>query len=182
MFFPTEFCQIAKRFAFAVDYDIATGFFVALNVETTVTDSDERNELIKVVLDEKNFVIADSELWSVGHQHGFIADRAAKHLNRIRRAGITFNVVRNLKGYVGLNVALAALAFPNRTHISDGSLENEFRLFNELIKSRRNDGRRCHAHKRDADQQKREKLFDFHGLEIFYLRIDTEPFVGNDSV
>ena len=107
-----------------------------------MADADERNELFVVVLDKKNLAIANFEFGSICHFHRLIANGTAKHPNRVGRIGLTFHILVNLEGNVSFDVTLSALAFPNRSGVGHRSLKNEFRLLNELLKSRCNHRRR----------------------------------------
>ena len=111
-------------------------------MEATVTDSDKGNKLIKVMFDKENLAIPNIEFWSIGHQHCFVAHSAAKHPNCVGRTGIAFDAVCDLERYVSVNVALRTLAFPNRFHVRNRSLKNQFRLLNQLLKSWRDYCRR----------------------------------------
>ena len=82
-------------------------------MKAAVTNSDQRHELIVIVFDEKDVAISDFEFRRVSHQHCFIPNCATEHLNHVRVAGFAFDVVRNLKRDVSLNVTLRSFTFPN---------------------------------------------------------------------
>src|SRR5947209_14845398 len=131
-------------------------------MKPTVTDSDQGNELIVVVLDEQDLPIADLEFRRVGHFQCLISDGAAEQADRVRRTGLAFDAVVDVEGNVSLNMALTALAFPDRTRIGNRALKNQFGLLNKLLKGWRN--HRCcrNASKRQTGDEEREKIFYFH--------------------
>ena len=110
-------------------------------MKPAVTDSNQRNELFVVVFDEKNFTVTHFEFWRVGDFHCLIAHRAAEHADRVRAAGVAFDVILDLKCDVSVDVALCAFTFPDRARVRDRSLENEFGLPNQLLECRRDDAR-----------------------------------------
>src|SRR5438105_9031060 len=130
-------------------------------MKPAVIDSHEWNELLIVVLDEQNVTIADFKFGCVGDFHRFITNRAPEHPNCVSRTGITFYILRDLKGDIRVNVALGSLSFPNRAHVSHRALKNKFSLLNQLIKGRRNHSCGGDAEKSGTDPDEREKKFYF---------------------
>ncbi len=133
-----------------------------LNMKPAIINADQRHELIVVVLDKQNVPISDLEFGSVCYFKRFVADRAAEHSDGVRRACLPFHIIFDLERDVSFDMALRAFTRPNRLGVGHCSLKNEFSLLNQLLKSRGNHRRGRNTAKRNTDQDKWEKMFDFH--------------------
>ena len=63
-----ELGEIFNRFTLVVHDNVAAGRVIVLNMEAAVADSHKRNELVVIVLDEKNVAVTDAKatrrLWN----------------------------------------------------------------------------------------------------------------------
>ena len=105
--------EITNGRAFASHHNVPARFIIMLDVKAAVTDSDKGNELIIVVLDKKNVLIADLEFGGVSNDERILAHCPAKHSHGVGRTGIIFQTFCNLKCDVGLDMPLGTLPFPN---------------------------------------------------------------------
>ena len=109
----SELCHVLNRLTFVIHDNIATGGFIALDVKTAVSDSDQRHKLVVIVFDEKNLPIANFESRRAINDQCVFTDFAAEHSDGVGSSRISFDVLCDLKCNVSLNVTLGALAFPN---------------------------------------------------------------------
>ena len=162
--FATQLGQIANGFIFTGEDNITAGFLIAVDPETAVIDTNKRDELFVVVLDEENVAFPDFEFRRVSHFHCFVAHGPAEQSNCVGSANLPFYVVFDLKGHVAIDVALSAFTFPDRTHVSDRALKDQFSLANQLLKCWRDYGRSINASESEGEYSEDKNVFCFHSM------------------
>ena len=140
-FIGAKLIHIGQGLPLTREEGIATSL-IFLHPESAVLNSNKRNELSAIVLDEKNIVITHLELWRIGYLHRPAVHRASQHTDRVVLSRITLQRVHHLESDESNNAMLGPFSNPLRLQPGDFAFENNLRPTDEFIKIRRDNGRR----------------------------------------
>lgn len=131
--------DILYRFVFVVGNDFLARL-IALHMKPAMHNTNQRNELAAVVLDEKDVFVAHFEFWRIAHSHCFAVNGATEHSDGITLTGSAFEGIFHFESYVADDVPLRAFTHPLRLNIRNTALENNLGLSDKLIKGWRDYG------------------------------------------